>query len=103
VSALRMLSRSLGWPLRVALLTLLGLYRLTLAPLTGPHCRFHPSCSAYAEEAIRTHGPARGSFLAVRRFVRCSPLSAGGLDPVPTDRSRVHEAVIQTQHAEGTA
>jgi len=72
-----------GMPVRALLLGLLALYRAFLSPLFGQRCRFHPSCSAYAEEAIRVHGAAKGVVLAVWRVVRCSPLSRGGLDPVP--------------------
>ena len=58
-------------------------YRRLLSPLFGPRCRFHPSCSHYAEESIRRFGPWRGSTLALRRLSRCHPLNAGGFDPVP--------------------
>jgi putative membrane protein insertion efficiency factor len=58
-------------------------YQLTLAPLLGGQCRFTPSCSAYAMEALATHGAARGARLAAWRVLRCSPLCAGGHDPVP--------------------
>jgi putative membrane protein insertion efficiency factor len=58
-------------------------YQLTLAPLFGGQCRFTPSCSAYAIEALGTHGAARGAALAAWRVLRCSPLCAGGHDPVP--------------------
>ena len=61
-------------------------YQLVLSPLLGPRCRFYPSCSAYAIEAISTHGAARGSFLAVRRLLRCHPWNPGGIDPVPPSR-----------------
>ncbi|HEX9627553.1 MAG TPA: membrane protein insertion efficiency factor YidD [Acidiferrobacterales bacterium] len=59
------------------------LYQRALSPLLGPRCRFYPSCSSYAIEAIERHGAARGSWLAVRRIARCHPLNEGGLDPVP--------------------
>ena len=58
-------------------------YELTLRPLIGAHCRFTPSCSAYAREALATHGAWRGSLLAGRRVLRCHPLNPGGYDPVP--------------------
>lgn len=58
-------------------------YQLTLRPVIGAHCRFHPHCSAFAIEAIRTHGALRGSALAARRVLRCNPWHPGGVDPVP--------------------
>ena len=58
-------------------------YQLVLSPLLGPRCRFHPSCSHYALEAIERHGAARGGWLALKRIARCHPLNPGGYDPVP--------------------
>ena len=58
-------------------------YQLAVSPLLGPNCRFEPSCSCYAIEALRTHGAARGSLLAARRVLRCNPWTPGGYDPVP--------------------
>lgn len=59
-------------------------YRLLLSPWLGSACRFTPTCSQYALDALRGHGPAAGSYLAARRLLRCHPGCAGGHDPVPT-------------------
>lgn len=66
-----------------ALLFLIEIYRWTLSPLLGGFCRFEPSCSRYATEAIRRHGARRGSWLSLRRLLRCQPFHPGGFDPVP--------------------
>ncbi len=58
-------------------------YRYAVSPMLPPACRFYPSCSEYALEALGVHGPVRGSWLAVRRVCRCHPWNSGGLDPVP--------------------
>ncbi len=68
---------------RVPLLGLLRFYRIAISPALGPACRYEPSCSAYAEEAVRRFGAGRGSYLALRRLLRCHPFARGGLDPVP--------------------
>jgi putative membrane protein insertion efficiency factor len=68
------------------LLAGLRLYRRLLSPVLGPACRFEPSCSAYAEEALHTHGVLRGVGLAVWRLLRCQPFARAGLDPVPPAR-----------------
>jgi uncharacterized protein len=62
-------------------------YRVAISPLMAPHCRFFPSCSAYAEEAVRRFGALRGGYLAVKRLSRCHPWHAGGVDPVPENFS----------------
>ncbi|WP_030483638.1 membrane protein insertion efficiency factor YidD [Nocardioides aequoreus] len=69
------------------LVLLLKGYRLLISPLYGQVCRFHPSCSAYALEAVQTHGSLKGSWLAVRRLSHCHPWNYGGYDPVPPKKS----------------
>jgi uncharacterized protein len=73
---------------RRALLLLVRSYRFFLSPVLGPACRFTPTCSAYAEEAITRFGVAKGSAMAVRRILRCHPFAAAGLDPVPASISK---------------
>jgi uncharacterized protein len=65
------------------LLAVIRFYRTAISPALRPSCRYTPSCSAYAAEAIETHGAGRGSWLALRRLLRCHPFHAGGHDPVP--------------------
>src|SRR4029077_12535290 len=74
-----------GWPVRAALLVLIRGYRLTLGKVVGGNCRFHPSCSAYAEAAVSNVGAVRGLALTAWRLLRCSPLTSGGVD-LPPDR-----------------
>jgi uncharacterized protein len=61
-------------------------YQLLISPLLGPRCRYYPTCSNYALEALRVHGFFRGSVMASWRILRCNPFSNGGLDPVPPRR-----------------
>jgi uncharacterized protein len=75
-------------------IALLGFYRRYVSPLFLPHCRFHPSCSAYAVEALRVHGLLRGTGLSVLRLLKCAPWHPGGLDPVPPRRSRDPDAGV---------
>jgi hypothetical protein len=76
-----------GWPARMALLGIIGAYRATLSGVLGGHCRFDPSCSLYAAQAIRSRGAVIGSGLAVWRIVRCNPFARGGSDPAPAPQS----------------
>jgi putative membrane protein insertion efficiency factor len=71
-----------SWKARI-LLGLIGAYQGAISPLTFSPCKFHPTCSRYAAEAIRTHGARRGAWLALRRLGRCHPFGPGGFDPVP--------------------
>lgn len=73
------------------------LYRAVLSPLLPASCRFHPSCSAYALQALELHGPVRGLWLGARRLSRCHPFHEGGLDPVPPPRRRAPAAPIARQ------
>lgn len=80
------------------------LYRKLISPLLGARCRYYPTCSSYAEQAVRELGPIRGTILAVWRVLRCNPFSAGGLDPLenrrlfrsetPASPDAKHEATI---------
>ena len=72
------------------LIGLLRGYQYLLSPLLGNNCRFHPSCSQYAQDAIRAHGSARGAWLAGRRLLRCHPWHVGGFDPVPGTSNRIN-------------
>jgi putative membrane protein insertion efficiency factor len=72
-----------GNPARSALLRVIGFYSRAVSPALPPRCRFYPTCSAYAAEAITRHGAGRGSWLALRRLLKCAPWHPGGVDPVP--------------------
>jgi hypothetical protein len=72
-------------------LAVLAFYRMAVSPALAPSCRYVPSCSAYAVEAIEVHGALRGSWLALRRLLRCHPFHAGGHDPVPPRVGRSDE------------
>lgn len=75
------------WLLGQCLVIMVRIYQYTLSPMLGPRCRFWPSCSSYAIEAIQVHGPFKGSWMAAKRLVKCHPGSDGGMDPVPGGRS----------------
>jgi putative membrane protein insertion efficiency factor len=75
-----------GWVART-LLAVVGFYSRAVSPALPPRCRFAPTCSAYAAEAIAVHGAGRGSWLALRRLLKCAPWHPGGFDPVPPARS----------------
>jgi putative membrane protein insertion efficiency factor len=92
VSALARILRKLGAPARLLVLGLIRLYRITFGLFTGGHCRFHPSCSAYAEQAVRELGVGRGVPLAAWRILRCGPWTAGGVD-YPPSRTKLERDV----------
>jgi putative membrane protein insertion efficiency factor len=84
-------------PLARALVLLVTAYRRLVSPWLRPRCRFSPSCSAYADDALRTHGAVRGTWLAVRRLARCHPFHPGGFDPVPLRRSEHSSPAVRVQ------
>ncbi|HJS26135.1 MAG TPA: membrane protein insertion efficiency factor YidD [Actinomycetota bacterium] len=86
---------TLGAPVRILLVGLIRLYQVTLSGWLGGQCRFSPTCSRYAEQAIRTHGAVRGTALAAWRIARCGPFTKGGVDHVPPARSsREYDVVV---------
>ena len=79
-------SRALAWPL----IGLVKLYKLAISPWLGMNCRFQPTCSEYAIEALRKHGVIRGSWLSGNRIARCHPWGGSGYDPVPRGNDNEH-------------
>jgi putative membrane protein insertion efficiency factor len=82
-----MLTRFAAAAVRRTLLGAIRLYQLVLSPWLGGHCRHVPTCSAYADEALRKHGVLRGGWLALKRLARCQPWGTSGYDPVPEPQS----------------
>ncbi|UUW90940.1 membrane protein insertion efficiency factor YidD [Pimelobacter simplex] len=72
-------------------------YQLVVSPFLGPSCRYYPSCSAYAVEALRVHGAIKGTWLAIRRLLRCHPWAPGGVDHVPPRRSAGSSPELETE------
>ena len=70
-------------PLSWLILALIAFYRACISPLTPPACRYTPTCSQYAQEAIKKYGPFKGGWLALKRILRCHPFGGSGYDPVP--------------------
>lgn len=87
-------------PVAWALTLPIVFYRRFISPLFGPVCRYQPTCSAYALEALRTHGALRGGWLTVRRIARCHPFRPGGYDPVPPRKGEGPSDL--TPHQSGT-
>ncbi|MEX0991305.1 MAG: membrane protein insertion efficiency factor YidD [Actinomycetota bacterium] len=100
MNAIRRAAWIAGVPLRALLLGAIGLYRVTVSGRFGDRCKYHPTCSSYAAEAIRTHGALKGSLLGAWRLLRCNPFSDGGFDRVPTRGGRgMYEHVIHHRRA----
>jgi putative membrane protein insertion efficiency factor len=85
---MKVIGRVLAWPL----LGLVWIYRNAISPLVGANCRFQPTCSKYAEEALRKHGAFKGGWLAIKRIGRCHPWGGSGYDPVPGTEENIDEA-----------
>jgi uncharacterized protein len=81
------------------LLLLVGAYKVFLSPFLGGACKFYPSCSNYAYEAIARHGAWRGTLLALKRLLRCRPFTKGGFDPVPDVRAEAHASEVGARRA----
>lgn len=93
------MKRARRTPLQWVLLTLVGAYRRFISPLKPrPTCRFHPTCSAYAAEAVEKHGGLKGSWLSLRRILKCHPFHEGGFDPVPPPAGTPEEQNMTQKH-----
>jgi hypothetical protein len=103
VIAAQVWDRSLGRLLSALLVGMIRAYQVTISPLTGPTCRYHPTCSAYALRAVREHGPLKGAALAGWRLLRCNPWSPGGIDYPPRrgEWHGIHE--VQVHESGGMA
>lgn len=84
------------------LITLVKAYRLLLSPWLGSSCRFEPTCSAYSLQALQQHGAGVGSYLTVRRLLRCHPWCAGGHDPVPEQAPRLFTGLLASSSSSST-
>ncbi len=80
---MKRLSKALSKALSTVMLALIAFYRNCISPLTPPTCRYTPTCSQYAVEAIKKYGPLKGGWLALKRILRCHPFGGSGYDPVP--------------------
>lgn len=86
--------------MKAILISLIRGYQWTLTSVLGPRCRFYPSCSAYAAEAIEMHGVGKGSVLAIKRFTSCHPFHPGGYDPVPGPGPEATDQAMHSTHAD---
>lgn len=83
--------------LQTSIIKLIRAYQLVLSPFLGARCKFYPSCSSYAEEAIKVHGLLEGLLLSSKRILRCHPLSEGGIDPVPIQTKTLIDLINTTE------
>ena len=81
-------------------LGLIKLYRYAISPWLGNNCRFHPSCSAYAEEALNTHGFIKGGYMTARRLIKCHPFHPGGYNPVVGHADTEQKTTCNSNHTE---
>lgn len=93
---MRRFGRTIGAPIRAVEVGVIRLYRATLSGWLGGQCRFYPSCSRYAEDAIREHGAVKGTALTAWRVLRCNPFGSGGIDRVPGEVR--YESIIRHDH-----
>jgi hypothetical protein len=96
MNALRLLTHAISHLINAVLMGVVRAYRFFLSPWLGSACRFTPTCSAYALQALDQHGPGVGSYLAARRLLRCHPLCAGGHDPVPAQPVRLFSRLFSS-------
>ena len=89
--------------MKALLLAIVRAYRLLLSPWLGSACRFEPTCSVYALQALELHGAAAGSYLTVSRLSRCHPWCQGGLDPVPQDKPRLFSSLVSPSSEKKTS
>jgi putative membrane protein insertion efficiency factor len=80
--------------IKVILLSLIKFYMKIISPVMAPRCRFYPSCSQYCYDAIEKHGPITGTFLGLKRVIRCHPFNPGGYDPVPDFNNKLTQKVL---------
>ena len=87
INWLLLLPRLLGWVLKCLLIGLVRFYQYVISPMKPPSCRFYPTCSSYAVEALQEHGPIKGLWLSVKRVGKCHPFHPGGIDLVPEKKA----------------